>query len=258
MTRMPVVFIGHGTPMNAIEDNEFTRSWKEIAKRIPTPKAILSLSAHWFTKGTKIMNDEAPRTIHDMYGFPKELYEILYHCPGATKIAKLSKEMITEETEYDNSWGIDHGTWSVLVHMYPNCEIPVYQISIDATAASNVHYQIGRELRNLRDQGILLLGSGNIVHNLRILDFNEHLDSGYDWAYEFDNLIKEHILKKDHKPIINYQEFGRISKLSVPTTDHYNPLLYVLGSTYDEDTVRVYNDKCVFGSISMSSYLFES
>lgn len=258
MTRMPVVFIGHGSPMNAIEDNEFTRNWREIAKSIPTPKAILSLSAHWFTNGTKIMNDEAPKTIHDMYGFPKELYEIIYNCPGAIHISKISKDLITKETEYDNSWGIDHGTWSVLVHMYPNRDIPVFQISIDASAASSVHYQIGRELRSLREQGILLLGSGNVVHNLRILDFNEHLDSGYDWAYEFDHLIKEHIQKKQHDKVINYHEFGRIAKLAVPTSDHYNPLLYILGSTYEDDTIHVYNDKCVFGSISMTSYLFQS
>ena len=165
--------------------------------------------------------------------------------------------MITKETEFDNSWGIDHGTWSVLVHMYPDREIPVFQISIDATAPSSLHYQIGRELRSLRDQGILLLGSGNIVHNLRILDFNDHLDSGYDWAYEFDNLIKESIHKKEHDKVINYHEFGPSSKLAVPTSDHFNPLLYILGASYEEDTIQVYNDKCVFGSISMTSYLFE-
>jgi 4,5-DOPA dioxygenase extradiol len=257
MSKMPVVFIGHGSPMNAIEDNKFTNNWREIAKKIPTPTAILSISAHWFTKGTKVMNEKSPKTIHDMYGFPKELYEIIYDSPGSPELAKQAKNLITKESVYDNSWGIDHGTWSVLVHMYPDMEIPVFQISIDATAAPEVHYQIGRDLRVLREQGVLLFGSGNIVHNLGILDYSKP-DSGYDWAYQFDDYIKENIINRNHDSIIHYSNLGTAAKLAVPIPDHFNPLLYMLGATYEDDKISVYNDSCMMGSLSMTSYLFEA
>ena len=257
MGKMPVVFIGHGSPMNAIEDNSFTRNWIEIAKKIPKPTAIISISAHWFTKGTKIMKEEAPKTIYDMYGFPKELYEIVYHSPGAPKIAMLCKDLISTPSEFDQSWGIDHGTWSVLVHMYPDMDIPVFQISIDSTAPPEVLYQIGRELRTLREQGILLFGTGNIVHNLGVLDFSKE-DSGYDWAYQFDDYIKENIENKNHQNVINYKDLGNTARLAVPIPDHFNPILYLLGATYEDDKISVYNDSCVMGSLSMTSYLFEA
>jgi 4,5-DOPA dioxygenase extradiol len=256
MSKMPVVFIGHGSPMNAIEDNNYTRNWREIARKIPQPSAILSISAHWFTKGTKIMNESAPKTIHDMYGFPKELYEIIYRSPGSPALANLSKTLISKESSYDNSWGIDHGTWSVLVHMYPDMDIPVFQISIDANAAPEVHYQIGRDLRSLRDQGVLIFGSGNIVHNLGILDYSK-TDSGYDWADQFDNYIKENIQNINHENILQYTNLGKLAKLAVPIPDHFNPLLYILGATYEEDKITIYNDNCMMGSLSMTSYLFE-
>jgi 4,5-DOPA dioxygenase extradiol len=256
MSKMPVLFIGHGSPMNAIEDNSYTKSWRELVKRIPKPEAILSISAHWFTKGTKIMNEAAPKTIHDMYGFPEELYKIIYHSPGSPELAAKSKALLSKASNYDNSWGIDHGTWSVLVHMYPAMDIPVFQISIDATATPAEHYQIGRDLRNLREQGVLILGSGNIVHNLGILDFSKS-EGGYDWAYEFDNHIKENIQNKNHDNIIHYSNLGTPARLAVPSPDHFNPLLYVLGSTYENDKISVYNDSCMMGSLSMTSYLFE-
>lgn len=256
MSKMPVVFIGHGSPMNAIEDNIFTNNWKDIAQKIPKPKAIIAFSAHWYTKGTKIMNEENPKTIYDMYGFPEELYEIIYNSPGDPKLAEYSKSLISMNSQYDDSWGIDHGTWSVLVHMYPNRDIPVFQISIDATAPPEIHYKIGQELKSLRDQGVLLFGSGNIVHNLRMIDWNMK-ESGFNWAYEFDNYIRKNIENKNHENIINYSSLGESAKLAVPTPDHFYPLFYTLGATDTEDKISVYNNSCTMGSLSMTSYLFE-
>lgn len=256
MSTMPVIFIGHGSPMNAIEDNEYSRSWKEIAKKIPKPKAIVAISAHWYTKGIKIMNEDGPKTIYDMYGFPKELYEIKYSPPGNPVLASKVKELISKKSNFDNSWGIDHGTWSVLVHMYPERDIPVFQLSIDATAPPEVHYEIGKELKSLRDEGVLLFGSGNIVHNLRLIQWNME-DKGFDWAYEFDDYVKDNILKLNHQNIINYQGLGDKARLSVPIPDHYYPILYILGASNEDDKISVYNNKCMMGSLSMTSYLFE-
>lgn len=256
MSKMPVVFIGHGSPMNAIEDNDYTKTWRSIAKRIPKPKAIISISAHWFTEGTQIMNEEKPKTIYDMYGFPKELYEIIYNSPGSPSIAKVSKELISKETEYDNSWGIDHGTWSVLVHMYPDREIPVFQISIDRFASPETHYQIGEELKILREEGVLILGSGNIVHNLRLVNWDME-GEGFDWAHEFDDYIYDNIIKKNHSNILKFNELGDIAKLAVPTTDHFYPLLYVLGASNKEDKVSAFNKSGELGSLTMTSYLWE-
>ncbi len=256
MTRMPVLFIGHGSPMNTIEDNEYSKTWKTIAERIAKPKAIVSISAHWFVKGSKIINEEYPKTIYDMYGFPKELYEIVYDSPGSPEIANISKGLISKETEYDNSWGIDHGTWSVLVHMYPDRDIPVFQISIDAYASPEEHYRIGKELSALREMGILIFASGNIVHNLRLVDW--HLGSkGYDWAYKFDDFIHENIINKNHKNILEYKKLGDVAVLAVPTTDHFYPLLYALGASGENDKVSVFNKSCELGSLTMTSYLWE-
>lgn len=256
MDKMPLLFVGHGSPMNAIEDNVYTRAWREMAKKIPKPKSIVSVSAHWYTKGTKVMNEKQPETIYDMYGFPKELYEIIYNSPGNPKLAGQTKNLITKESVFDNSWGIDHGTWSVLVHMYPERDIPVFQISIDAEAPAEVHYQIGRELRSLREEGVLLFGTGNIVHNLRLVDWDIK-DKGFDWAYEFDDFIRENIKQAKHEEIINYESLGETAKLAVPITDHFNPILYILGASDKEDKVSIYNNSCMMGSLSMTSYLFE-
>lgn len=242
--------------MNAIEDNDYTRGWKDIAKRIPKPKAIISISAHWFTEGTKIMNEEMPKTIYDMYGFPKELYEIIYNSPGSPRLAEASMELISKGAEYDNSWGIDHGTWSVLVHMYPDRDIPLFQISVDAYAPPEAHYQIGRELRALREEGVLIFGTGNIVHNLRLVNWNMD-NKGFDWAYEFDDFIYNNILNKNHDNILKYKELGDVAKLAVPTPDHFYPLLYVLGASSEDDKVSVYNKSPVLGSLTMTSYLME-
>ena len=255
MSKMPMMFIGHGSPMNAIEDNRYTRSWKEMAKKIPKPESIVSISAHWYTNGTKIMNEENPKTIYDMYGFPKELYEISYNVPGNPKLAENVKSLISKQSVFDNSWGIDHGTWSVLVHMYPERDIPVFQISIDASAPPEVHYQTGKELKSLRDQGVLLFGTGNIVHNLRMIDWGMD-DKGFDWAYKFDDYIRENIENRNHENVINYLSLGETAKLAVPTPDHFNPILYILGAYDKEDKISTYNNSCMMGSLSMTSYLF--
>ncbi len=256
MTKMPVIFIGHGSPMNAIEDNDYTKGWIEMANRIPKPKAIISISAHWFTKGTKIMNEEMPKTIYDMYGFPKELYEIVYNSPGSPELAKVAMKLISKDTEYDNSWGIDHGTWSVLVHMYPDRDIPLFQISVDAYAPPEAHYQIGRELRDLREEGVLIFGTGNIVHNLRKINWDMS-KKGFDWAYEFDDFIYDNIISNNHDNILRYMELGEVAKLAVPTTDHFYPLLYVLGASSDDYKVSVYNKSPELGSLTMTSYLLD-
>jgi 4,5-DOPA dioxygenase extradiol len=255
MSKMPMMFIGHGSPMNAIEDNSYTRSWREMVKKIPKPESIVSISAHWYTKGTKIMNEENPKTVYDMYGFPKELYEISYNVPGNPKLAENVKNLITKQSVFDNSWGIDHGTWSVLVHMYPERDIPVFQISIDASAPPEDHYQIGKELKSLRNQGVLLFGTGNIVHNLRMIDWGMD-DKGFDWAYKFDEYIRENIENRNHENVINYLSLGETAKLAVPTPDHFNPILYILGAYDKEDKISTYNNSCMMGSLSMTSYLF--
>jgi 4,5-DOPA dioxygenase extradiol len=256
LLKMPALFVGHGSPMNAIEDNNYTRTWKNIAQSIPKPEVILSVSAHWYTKGTRIMNEEKPRTVYDMYGFPEELYRVKYHTAGSPEMAKAVKELISRDSKYDNSWGIDHGTWSVLVHMYPDRDIPVFQISIDADASPEEHYKIGRELRTLREQGVLIFGTGNIVHNLRLVDWHK-ANKGFDWAYEFDEYIYENILNKNHENILKYEELGRISRLAVPTPEHFDPLLYVLGASYEDDKISVYNQSCELGSLTMTAYLWE-
>lgn len=256
MQKMPVVFIGHGSPMNAIEDNNYTRTWKEIAKRISEPKAIVSLSAHWFTEGTKIMNEENPETIYDMYGFPEELYQVVYDSPGSPSLAKTVKDLISKESVYDNSWGIDHGTWSVLVHMYPDRDIPVFQISIDAYAPPEIHYQIGQELASLRDEGVLIFGTGNIVHNLRLVDWNM-ANKGFDWTDIFDDYIYENVLNYNHDKILNYSDLGEVAKLAVPTPDHFYPFLYALGATSKDDKVSVFNKSPELGSLTMTCYLWE-
>lgn len=256
MSKMPILFVGHGSPMNAIEDNSYTKGWRSMAERIPKPEVIISVSAHWYTKGTRIMNEEAPKTIYDMYGFPKKLYEILYNSPGSPSIAKVTKELISRETIYDNTWGIDHGTWSVLVHMYPNRNIPVFQISVDYDAPPLIHYKIGKELSVLRNQGVLLFGSGNIVHNLRLVDWDK-ANKGFDWAYEFDEYIYDSILNWDHDNIINFNKADDSAKLAVPTPEHFYPLLYILGASDENDRISVYNKSCELGSLSMTSYLWE-
>lgn len=253
--RMPALFVGHGSPMNAIEDNTFTRGWEQIAREIPRPEAILAISAHWYTGGTRIMDEALPKMIYDMYGFPKELYEVRYPAVGAPAMAHLTYELISQEVKMDNSWGYDHGTWSVLRRMYPEADIPVYQLSVDRNAGPEVHFQIGREIRALRTEGVLIVASGNVVHNLSKISWD--MQGGYPWAQEFDDYIKEKITNRQFEEVIRYEKAGECSKLAVPTADHFYPLLYALGAADEEDTVTVYNDSCLMGSMSMTSYLFK-
>ncbi len=253
MNRMPVLFSGHGSPMNAIEDNQFTAQWEALGSKLPRPEAILSVSAHWFTPGTKVSDAEQPKMVYDMYGFPKALYEIVYAAPGSPRFAHAAKELIGERAEVDNSWGLDHGTWSVLHKVYPRADIPVFQLSVDRSAPPAVHYQIGQALKPLRDQGVLIFGSGNIVHNLARVNWN--MEGGLPWAQEFDAYIKQSILAGEHDKAVRFQEAGPSAKLAVPLMDHYAPLLYVLGASEGGEPVYVYNDACVMGSLSMTGYL---
>jgi 4,5-DOPA dioxygenase extradiol len=255
MDKMPVIFIGHGSPMNAIEDNKFTRKWSEIAAGIPKPEAIMAISAHWYTDGVRIMDEVNPKIIYDMSGFPKELYEVEYKAVGAPELAHFTKSLIDTSITIDNSWGYDHGTWAVLNVMYPNADIPVYQLSVNSRASADAHFAIGKQLKVLRDKGVLIFGSGNVVHNLARVNWD--MDGGYDWAYDFDNYIKDKISKREYHQVIEYQKAGKSAELAFTTPDHFFPLLYVLGALNEDDRVLVYNNSCVMGSLSMTSYVFK-
>jgi len=250
----PVIFIGHGSPINAIENNEFTKGWKEISSSFPKPDAILSISAHWVTNGTKVLISEHPETIHDFYGFPKSLYDIEYKANGSPNFAEKTIKLLEDTATRNDEWGLDHGTWSVLHIMYPKADIPVYQLSIDKYASPQEIFEIGKKLKSLREENVLIMGSGNIVHNLGMLDFNEN--GGFEWAIDFDDYIKEKIEKRDFASIINYKRLGEIAKFSIPTTEHFNPLLYVLGASNMDESVKIYNNTCMAGSLSMTSYVF--
>lgn len=255
MEKMPTLFIGHGSPMNAIEDNKFVREWQSLTERLPKPKAILSISAHWYTNGTKIMDEESPKTIYDMYGFPDELYKIVYAAKGSPNLAKNTTKLISRPVETDNSWGYDHGTWSVLHRMYPNADIPLIQLSVDKDATMQEHYDIGRQLAKLREEGVLIFGSGNVTHNLRKVNWK--MKGGYDWAKDFDDYIIENIKSANYDNVINYKKAGTAANYAVPISDHFAPLLYVLGALEGSEKVSVFNDECILGSLSMTSYLFE-
>ncbi|MBP1744228.1 MAG: ligB2 [Firmicutes bacterium] len=255
MKKMPVLFVGHGNPMNAIEDNEYSRGWIEIARKIPKPEAILSISAHWYTKVTKVSDAAKPETVYDIYGFPDELYQVAYNAPGAPELARQLKGMISSEVELDNSWGIDHGTWSVLRRMYPEADIPVLQLSVDSLTSFDAHFRIGREISSLREKGVLIMGSGNIVHNLSMAKWG--MDSGFQWADEFDAFIRDRIKARKFEDVINYGNAGKSSEMAFFTPEHYYPLLYVLGASRYDDRITIFNESRTMGSISMTSYLFE-
>lgn len=247
--RMPVLFIGHGSPMNAIEDNEFSRKWEELGRSLPRPKAILCISAHWETRGTALTAMETPRTIHDFYGFPRELNEKQYPAPGSPELVELVKRTVrSKDVSEDLSWGLDHGSWSVLCRMYPDASIPVVQLSLDRDRNTQSHYQLGQELQPLRDEGILILGSGNMVHNLRLASW---VDAGYDWAIQYDAELKGWIQNWDHDPVVYYERHGERAQLSVNSAEHYLPLLYTLGAALPGDEVKFFNESVVMGAISM-------
>jgi 4,5-DOPA dioxygenase extradiol len=256
---MPVLFIGHGSPMNGIEDNEFSRRWAGIAKEIPTPKAVLVVSAHWLSEGTKITAMDFPTTIHDFMGFPKELYNVQYNAPGSPALAKETVSMLHSTIAgLDHEWGLDHGAWTVVKHMYPEAIIPVLQLSIDYTKGPRHHFDLAKELNGLRKKGVLLIGSGNMVHNLKMVDWNKinEREYGYDWALKMDHLFKKLIRHGDPSPLINYESMGHAARLAIPTPEHYLPLLYTLGLRNSNDEISFFNDKAVGGSITMTSVKF--
>jgi 4,5-DOPA dioxygenase extradiol len=253
---MPVLFIGHGSPMNGIEDNEFSKRWAAMAKEIPTPKAVLVVSAHWFTRGTKITAMDFPQTIHDFGGFPKELFEVQYKAPGSPVLAKETAQLLqSAHVELDHDWGLDHGTWTVVRHMYPGANIPVLQLSIDYTKGPQYHYELAKELYALRKKGVLIIGSGNMVHNLGMIAWNkmQEPEYGYDWALQMNDKFKHLITAGDFQPLIKYETLGREAKLAIPTPEHYLPLMYTLGLKGDRDLISFFNDKAVAGSLTMTS-----
>ena len=254
--KMPVLFLGHGSPMNAIEENEFVRGFRNIGKDIPTPKAILIISAHWETKGTLVTAMQKPRTIHDFGGFPQALFDVQYTAPGSPELANETKRLIKKvQVGLDESWGLDHGAWSVVKHLYPKADVPIIQMSIDYTQGAQYHYDLAKELSSLRKKGILIIGSGNMVHNLGMVAWDKlNTDSyGYDWAIEANDKMKHLILSDNHQPLIHFKSQGRAFDLAIPSPEHYLPLLYTLALKESNEQASFFNDKPVGGSLTMTS-----
>jgi 4,5-DOPA dioxygenase extradiol len=251
--RMPVLFVGHGNPMNAIERNEFVQGWRTTALGLPKPNAILCVSAHWETDGTRVTAMERPRTIHDFSGFPDELYAVQYPAPGSPALAAETRMAVSgTKVDLDEAWGLDHGCWTIVRHMYPDADVPVVQMSLDYKNSPQYHYMLAKELAALRTKGVLILGSGNIVHNLGAVDWANQ-NGGYDWAVEANEMVKNLILEGDHKSLIEYSTLGSAMRRVVPTPEHYLPLLYALALKEKDEPVSFFNDKTVMGSLSMTS-----
>ena len=251
---MPAIFFGHGNPMNALLNNVYTEGWRRIGQQTPKPKAILAISAHWFVPQTGVTISTAPRTIHDFGGFPRELYLVRYSAPGDPDLARRVAKMLAPlPVNLDSSWGLDHGSWSVLRHAYPDADIPVVQLSIDETQPSSFHFDIGRKLAPLREEGVLIVGSGNLVHNLHAYAWGRHMPDPYDWAVTFENTAKEIMLAGDFNPLLHYERLGREALLSIPTPDHYFPLLYVIATRQNGERITFPVHGVDGGSISMLS-----
>lgn len=254
--KMPVLFMGHGSPMNGIETNEFSLQWEAMGKELPLPKAILVISAHWLTRGTHVTAMEHPATIHDFGGFPQELFEVQYPAPGDPLLAAETKELIkSTNVGLNHDWGLDHGAWSVVKRMYPDASIPVIQLSIDYDQPAAYHYELAKQLASLRKKGILIIGSGNIIHNLRMVAWDKINvpNYGYDWAIEMNEVLNEKLLSGDHQGLIQYEKLGAAAKLAIPTPDHYYPLMYTLGLQDKADEISLFNNKLVAGSLNMTS-----
>ena len=254
--KMPVLFVGHGSPMNAIENNEFSNYWKKLAIEIEKPKAVLCISAHWLTRGTFVTAMDFPKTIHDFGGFPKELNEASYPAPGSPELALETSKLITSTSVgLDHDWGLDHGTWSIVKNMYPDAEIPVLQLSIDYNKPANYHYELAKEISALRKKGVLIIGSGNMVHNLGKVAWDKMNEPnyGFDWAIEMNDIFKKKIEAHDHQALIQYEKLSTSALLAIPTPDHYYPLLYSLGLQEKDDSIQFFNDKLVAGSLTMTS-----
>jgi 4,5-DOPA dioxygenase extradiol len=254
--KMPVLFLGHGSPMNAIEENEFVKGFRNIEKSIPKPNAIICVSAHWETRGTFVTAMEQPKTIHDFGGFPKALFEVQYPAPGSPELAHETKTLITSTTVgLDYQWGFDHGAWSVIKHLYPKADVPVIQMSLDRNQPPQYHYDLMKKLGSLRNKGVLIIGSGNMVHNLGMVAWDK-FDSdnfAFDWALEASQKMKKFILNGDHKNLINYRIQGKAFDLAIPTPEHYLPLLYAMALKAENEDVQLFNDKAVAGSLTMTS-----
>lgn len=255
--RMPTIFFGHGNPMNALARNPWTEAWAAMGRSLPRPRAVLSVSAHWYVPGTAVTAMSAPRTIHDFGGFPRALYECQYPAPGAPAVAERVQQLLAPvEVAADLDWGLDHGTWAVLCHVYPAADIPVLQLSIDETQTPAFHYELGRRLRPLREEGVLLLGSGDIVHNLHTYAWGRHPVEPYDWALRFEARARELIERGTHEPLVDYESLGPDARLSVPTPEHYLPLLYVLGAAAGDEAVSFPVEGVDGGSVSMLAVQF--
>jgi 4,5-DOPA dioxygenase extradiol len=258
--QMPVLFLGHGSPMNAIADNEFVTGFRNIGKEITKPNAILCISAHWETKGTFVTAMENPVTIHDFGGFPQALFDVQYPAPGCPALAKETKDIIKKTTVgLDDKWGLDHGAWSVIKHLYPDADVPVIQMSLDYYQGPQYHYELAKELASLRKKGVLIIGSGNMVHNLRMIAWDKlNADGfGFDWAIEASEKMKQFILSNDHKQLINFRSQGKAFDLAIPTPEHYLPLLYTLALKEENEKLSLFNDKAVAGSLTMTSLKIE-
>ncbi len=250
---MPVLFVGHGNPLNAIIDSPYSRGWKDMVRDVPRPEAVLCVSAHWDTRGVRVNTSQKPQTIHDFWGFPRELYEVMYPCPGSPdKALETARTVSMTPIETDAGRGLDHGTWAVVKWMYPDADVPVFQVSLDTSMPASFHYGLGRQLASLRDNGILLIGSGNIVHNLGVMDMTEGAPP-YDWAVEFDAMLKERISDREYGELIRYEELGPSAHLAIPTPEHYLPLLAALGATDAEEHLEFYNENIDLRSVSMTS-----
>lgn len=250
---MPAIFIGHGTPMNAISDNKFTQSLTSLGKELTRPNAIAVISAHWLTDKTVVSVSPSPKTIYDFDGFPEALYKVKYEPKGHPELAKEVKNLASKiPVHEDNGMGLDHGAWTVLKHIYPKADIPVFQISIDFYKPPQFHYDLGQLLKKLREKGVLIMGSGNIVHNLGTI---KPQGAAYDWAIEFDAIVKDHLDKGDFNSLVNYQKFGKAAQMSIPTHDHYTPMLYVLGLANKNEKIKYFHEGLELGSISMRSFM---
>lgn len=253
--QMPVMFVGHGNPMNAITDNTYSKTWAEMGRKLTPPKAILCISAHWLTNGTSVTMAPKPATIHDFGGFPDELFKVQYPAPGAVDYAKTAISSVTSTTVHEDfEWGLDHGTWSVLKSMYPKADVPVFQLSIDYGKPLQYHFNLAKEISSLRNKGVLIVASGNVVHNLGMMDWNG--SRKFDWAIEFDNYVTKNIEENNPQALIDYQKLGQVATLSHPSNDHYIPLIYALGLRSKTDSFKFFNDSFDLGSISMRSVIF--
>jgi len=249
---LPTLFVGHGNPMNALLDNNYTRAWHHLGQEIPTPKTVLVISAHWYISETAVTISNPQRTIHDFGGFPKELYNVEYPASGDPVLARRVQELLAPiNVSLNTSWGLDHGTWSVLCHVYPKANIPIIQLSIDETKPAAFHFEIGQKLAKLREEGILIIGSGNLVHNLHTYAWGKHMPDPYDWAARFENFAKATMVAEDYQSLINYEAIGKDAMLSIPTPEHYLPLLYVLGTRMPGETITFPIEGIDGGSISM-------